>query len=86
MAFAICCSPLSDVPGYRGGHHHARVKAAEMLKAIRKKILPTLVLEHMPFVAQVIFFGALLSAIKSCASATLLCAQRDLRRKRLSKH
>jgi Na+/proline symporter len=26
----------------------------------------------MPFAAQVIFFGALLSAIKSCASATLL--------------
>ena len=47
-------------------------KAAEMLKSDPQKILPTLVLEHMPFVAQVIFFGALLSAIKSCASATLL--------------
>ena len=35
-------------------------------------ILPTLVLEHAPLVAQVLFFGALLSAIKSCASATLL--------------
>jgi len=35
-------------------------------------ILPTLVLKHAPLVAQVVFFGALLSAIKSCASATLL--------------
>jgi solute:Na+ symporter, SSS family len=37
-----------------------------------QKILPTLVLEHTPLVAQILFFGALLSAIKSCASATLL--------------
>jgi Na+/proline symporter len=35
-------------------------------------ILPTLVLNHTPLIAQIIFFGALLSAIKSCASATLL--------------
>jgi len=35
-------------------------------------ILPTLVLNHAPLLAQVMFFGALLSAIKSCASATLL--------------
>jgi solute:Na+ symporter, SSS family len=35
-------------------------------------ILPTLVLKHAPLIAQVMFFGALLSAIKSCASATLL--------------
>lgn len=35
-------------------------------------ILPTLVLQHAPLLAQVMFFGALLSAIKSCASATLL--------------
>lgn len=35
-------------------------------------ILPTLVLQHAPLFAQVMFFGALLSAIKSCASATLL--------------
>lgn len=35
-------------------------------------ILPTLVLEHAPLIAQILFFGALLSAIKSCASATLL--------------
>jgi SSS family solute:Na+ symporter len=35
-------------------------------------ILPRLVLTHVPLIAQVMFFGALLSAIKSCASATLL--------------
>ena len=35
-------------------------------------ILPELVLSRAPMVAQVLFFGALLSAIKSCASATLL--------------
>lgn len=35
-------------------------------------ILPTLVMQHAPLFAQVMFFGALLSAIKSCASATLL--------------
>ncbi|MFI4980192.1 MAG: sodium:solute symporter family protein [Nevskiales bacterium] len=37
-----------------------------------QRILPRLVLEHAPLFAQVMFFGALLSAIKSCASATLL--------------
>ncbi len=35
-------------------------------------ILPTLVMKHAPMFAQVMSFGALLSAIKSCASATLL--------------
>jgi Na+/proline symporter len=35
-------------------------------------ILPHLVIDHAPLFAQVMFFGALLSAIKSCASATLL--------------
>ncbi|MCS6765651.1 MAG: sodium:solute symporter family protein [Candidatus Protistobacter heckmanni] len=35
-------------------------------------ILPSLILNHAPVFAQVMFFGALLSAIKSCASATLL--------------
>lgn len=38
----------------------------------RQLILPQLVLTHAPLFAQVMFFGALLSAIKSCASATLL--------------
>ncbi|MBP9218919.1 MAG: sodium:solute symporter family protein [Sterolibacterium sp.] len=35
-------------------------------------VLPTLVLQHTPLVAQVFFFGAVLSAIMSCSSATLL--------------
>ena len=35
-------------------------------------ILPNLIINHAPIFAQVMFFGALLSAIKSCASATLL--------------
>jgi SSS family transporter len=35
-------------------------------------ILPSMILTHAPLFAQVMFFGALLSAIKSCASATLL--------------
>ncbi len=47
-------------------------QAATLLKEDPQKVLPTLVLERMPFVMQVLFFGALLSAIKSTASATLL--------------
>jgi Na+/proline symporter len=35
-------------------------------------ILPNLILAHTPLFAQVIFFGALLAAIMSCSSATLL--------------
>ena len=35
-------------------------------------ILPTLILNHMPFWLQVVFFGALLSVIMSTASGTLL--------------
>jgi Na+/proline symporter len=47
-------------------------KAAALLAEDPQKVLPTLVLERMPFVMQVLFFGALLSALKSTASATLL--------------
>lgn len=47
-------------------------KALTLMQEDPQKVLPTLVMEHMPFVMQVLFFGALLSAIKSCASATLL--------------
>jgi Na+/proline symporter len=47
-------------------------QAAGLLKDDPQKILPTLVMEHMPFIMQVFFFGALLSALKSVASATLL--------------
>jgi len=35
-------------------------------------ILPSMIMKHTPVIAQILFFGALLSAIKSCASATLL--------------
>lgn len=37
-----------------------------------QKILPALILNHMPLIAQILFFGALLSAIMSTSSATLL--------------
>ena len=37
-----------------------------------QQILPRLILAHAPFVAQVFFFGALISAILSCSAATLL--------------
>jgi SSS family transporter len=47
-------------------------KASELLKDDPQKVMPTLVMEQMPFAMQVLFFGALLSAIKSTASATLL--------------
>jgi SSS family solute:Na+ symporter len=47
-------------------------KAAVLMAEDPQKVLPTLVMAHMPFIMQVLFFGALLSAIKSCASATLL--------------
>ncbi len=47
-------------------------KAAQLIEEDPQKVLPTLVMDHMPFIMQVLFFGALLSAIKSCASATLL--------------
>ncbi len=47
-------------------------ETAALLKDDPQKVLPTLVMEKMPLVMQVLFFGALLSAIKSCASATLL--------------
>ena len=47
-------------------------ETAALIKDDPQKVLPTLVMEKMPFVMQILFFGALLSAIKSCASATLL--------------
>ena len=47
-------------------------QAATLMKEDPQRVLPTLVLERMPFIMQVLFFGALLSALKSTASATLL--------------
>jgi solute:Na+ symporter, SSS family len=37
-----------------------------------QRVLPMLILQHTPMLAQVLFFGAVLSAIMSTASATLL--------------
>ena len=47
-------------------------QATALIKDDPQKVLPVLVMTQMPFIMQVLFFGALLSAIKSCASATLL--------------
>ena len=44
----------------------------KILEEDSQLVLPTLVLQHTPLVAQVLFFGAVLSAIMSCSSATLL--------------
>lgn len=46
--------------------------ALEMAKNDYQRLLPTFVLTQMPLIMQIIFFGALLSAIKSTSSATLL--------------
>jgi Na+/proline symporter len=43
-----------------------------LIAADPQLVLPTLVLQHTPVFAQAIFFGAVLSAIMSCSSATLL--------------
>ena len=47
-------------------------QAMELAKGDYQRLLPTFVLEKMPLAMQVLFFGALLSAIKSTSSATLL--------------
>lgn len=44
----------------------------KMVTEDSQRVLPTLVLQHTPLLAQAIFFGAVLSAIMSCSSATLL--------------
>ncbi len=46
--------------------------AHALLEDDPQKLLPTLVMERMPLALQIAFFGALLSAIMSTASATLL--------------
>ncbi len=47
-------------------------EAQSLLESDPQRLLPTLVMQKMPFFMQVMFFGALLSAVKSAASATLL--------------
>jgi len=44
----------------------------DLMQKDSQLVLPTLVLQHMPLPAQILFFGAVLSAIMSCSSATLL--------------
>ncbi|MBU1424701.1 MAG: sodium:solute symporter family protein [Gammaproteobacteria bacterium] len=44
----------------------------DLIETDSQMVLPNLILNHTPQVAQVFFFGALLSAIMSTASATLL--------------
>jgi Na+/proline symporter len=43
-----------------------------LLEKDPQRVLPTLILEHTPVLAQIVFFGAVLSAVMSCSSATLL--------------
>jgi len=45
---------------------------ARLIEKEHQHILPELVIGHTPLIAQVFFFGALLSAVMSTASATLL--------------
>jgi Na+/proline symporter len=47
-------------------------QAMEIAKNDYQRLLPTFVLTKMPLIMQILFFGALLSAIKSTSSATLL--------------
>ena len=46
--------------------------ALELAKSDYQRVLPTFVMTKMPLIMQILFFGALLSAIKSTSSATLL--------------
>lgn len=45
---------------------------AELIEVDSQMIVPAMIIKYMPLFAQVVFFGALLSAIQSSASATLL--------------
>jgi SSS family solute:Na+ symporter len=47
-------------------------KFNSLIQTDSQLVLPTLVLQHTPVFAQAIFFGAVLAAIMSCSSATLL--------------
>jgi Na+/proline symporter len=44
----------------------------ELMQKDHQQILPALILNHTPLLAQIVFFGALLSAVMSTASGTLL--------------
>jgi SSS family solute:Na+ symporter len=53
---------------------------SNLMEQDSQMILPTLVLNHVPVFAQVLFFGALISAVMSTASATLLAPSITLTR------
>lgn len=48
------------------------VKFGSLLERDSQLVLPTLILQYTPVAAQIVFFGAVLSAVMSCSSATLL--------------
>ena len=48
------------------------VKFGALLEQDSQLVLPTLIVQHTPALAQIVFFGAVLSAVMSCSSATLL--------------
>ena len=45
---------------------------ADLIDSDPQRILPTLIVDHLPLTAQIVFYGALLSVIMSTASGTLL--------------
>ena len=47
-------------------------QALEMARDDYQRLLPTFIMGQMPLIMQILFFGALVSAIKSTSSATLL--------------
>ncbi|HEY0956015.1 MAG TPA: sodium:solute symporter family protein [Roseateles sp.] len=47
-------------------------QAMELAQNDYQRVLPAFIMGHMPLLMQILFFGALLSAIKSTSSATLL--------------
>jgi SSS family solute:Na+ symporter len=47
-------------------------QALDLAQNDYQRVLPTFIMGHMPLIMQILFFGALLSAIKSTSSATLL--------------
>lgn len=48
------------------------VKFGVLLEQDSQLVLPTLIVQYTPMAAQILFFGAVLSAVMSCSSATLL--------------
>ena len=56
--------------------------ASKLMADAPQEILPTFIKEYMPLWLRIMFFGAVLSAVMSTASATMLAPTNDLRRKR----